>query len=213
MEGKEGSCRETLTWVQLPNWTRGSNLGARPCLCARKGPRAPESGPVLQLLHEVPVCRCRSRRESYQGFQVARVFWRQANCPEQCPWWHQSSVCLPNASSSLNAHPFLASCLWPNFGFVCTPCVGEALLHRAPQKALLGEAEAPGRAEEGLSTPAQLFIQSFGDGLCTTVGRGEFEHKGLSTQSIAPEPPHTPCWAFLIPKITACSNSPGPLSL
>lgn len=44
-----------------------------------------------------------------------------------------------------------------------------------------GEAEAPGRAEEGLYTPAHLPVQSFGDHLCMTVGGGEFEHKGLST--------------------------------
>lgn len=66
---------------------------------------------------------------------------------------------------------------------------GEAFLHLEPQIALPGEAEAPGRAEEGLSTPVQLLVQSFGDGLSMTVGGGEFEHKGLPTPSTAPEKP------------------------
>lgn len=58
-----------------------------------------------------------------------------------------------------------------------------------PQLALPGEAEAPRRVEEGLYNPAQFLDQSFGDGLCMIVGRGEFECKGLSTRSTAPKKP------------------------
>lgn len=65
-----------------------------------------------------------------------------------------------------------------------------------------GEAEAPGRAEEGLYSPAHLPIQSFGHHLCMTVAG-----VNLSIKACLHEPlllRSSPCWAFPIPKIKLC---------
>lgn len=177
MEGKGGSHRETLTWVHLPNWMRGSNLSAQCYICARKGPRAAESGPRLQLL------QAQEQKSELPKPSCCYIFWTQIDCPEQCPRWHCHGVHLPSASLSPTAHTYITSHLQPSFGFVCTPGWGEAFLHCMSWMAPHGE------AEEGLYTPVHLPAQSFGDDLCMTVGGGEFEHKGLSTWSAAPENP------------------------
>lgn len=113
--------------------------------------------------------------------------------------WCPSSKCLLASHCSHLPH-FLPTaqfwvCLYPGWGGACLHCVSWMAS---------GEAEAPGRAEEWLCTPAHLPIQSFGDYVCMTVGRDELEHKGLSTWSASPKKQCSPCWAFPIPKIILC---------
>lgn len=104
---------------------------------------------------------------------------------------HQSNVHLLDTSSFLMAPAYFGSYLWLGLGFVCTLDGGSLSAPCASDTALLDEAEATGKAKEELSTPAQLLVQSFGDGLCMIVGGVEFQHKGLSTLNTAPEKPPT----------------------
>lgn len=112
MEGKGGSHRETLTSVRLPSWMRSSNLSAQCCICARKGPRT--DGPRLQLL------QAQRQKNELPKPSCCYIFWRQIDCPEQCPWWPCHGVHLRSASLPLAAHTHLTSCLRPSFGFACT---------------------------------------------------------------------------------------------
>lgn len=106
---------------------RGSNLSAQCYICARKGPRAAESGPGLQLL------QAQEQKSKLLKPSCCYIFWRQIDCPEQCSWWHCHGVHLPSASLSPTAHTYITSHLQPSSGFVCTPGWGEAFCTVCPE--------------------------------------------------------------------------------